>query len=376
VNWALMDDRNASDYLQALSEARTPMGQHAYGYAQALAECAHEEPLRIVAYEGERPVGALAAMLYTSGPVPLVESLPFGYGGAFSSLEGEAHRQCVGLLCEALLTVSENAGACLVTIQTPPFPDGPALYRKAFSPDFELRSFCQYVDLVRDFAVPSSGADGKYGAYRGCLRRNHRRNVKLAEEAGLTAGCESGRRAVEQYCALQARRMTELGARPRPEPFVAGLDHHLGPEAAGWFFFVWDGAEAISGTPLIGVRDVLDVILICMDSRASHMQPNALLCYRAMEWAADRGFRWFNFQSSLRRGDSLYHWKTGWGAQEAPVSILTRVVGDIEPILRLSLEELREAYTYHYVLPYPVLEAAHAGRPIDSPGLRVLEKGA
>ena len=75
-------------------------------------------------------------------------------------------------------------------------------------------------------------------------------------------------------------------------------------------------------------------------------------------------------------GDSLYHWKSGWGAVEAPVSIMTRVIGDIQPILRLPLAELREAYTYHYVLPYPVLEAAQAGRPIDSPDLRVLEKGA
>ena len=376
MKWALVSDRNAADYRLALREAHGAMGQHAWGYAQALGECPHEEPLRIVAYDRERPIGGLAAVLYSGGPVRLIESLPFGYGGAFSALEGEPRRQCIGLLCEALLAVGRAAGAGIATVQTPPFPDGPELYREALRPNFELRSFCQYVELGEDFAVPPFGERGADAGLRGHLRRNHRRNIRTAEEAGLTVSCVTGEAATAKYCALMERRMAEVGGRPRPAEFVRALDHYLGPEGAGWLFLVWDGATAVSGTPLIGVRDTLDVLLICMDSAAAPLQPNALLCYRAMEWAADRGFRRFNFQSSLRRDDSLYRWKVGWGAQEAPVSILTRVLGDIQPITALAPVELRAQYGFHYVLPYPVLEAARAGHPLDGPGLRVFDKGA
>jgi len=376
VRWSLVTDKTERDYLACLERADTPMGQHALGYQNALAECPHEEPLRIVAYKGKAPVGAAAGMLYSGGPLRMVESLPFGYGGAISPLSGAARQGCLAFLCDALVTVARRADARLLSIQTPPFPDGPAAYRDAFRPDFELLSFIQYVDLTGD--------------WRKRLRRNHRRNVARAERYGLTAGCEASAEALDRCCELQHKRMAEVGGRARPDAFFRGLHRHMLPEGTGWFFYAKmakKGSDPIfrkmgsdpffvSGTPLIGVRDVLDVLLICMDSAARDMQPNALLCLRAMQWAAERGFRRFNFQSSLRRGDSLYRWKLGWGAQEAPVSIMTRVIGEVEPLLRMPLSELREAYTYHYVLPYPVLEAARAGRPIDSPELRVLEKGA
>jgi hypothetical protein len=298
-------------------------------------------------------------MLYSGGPLRMVESLPYGYGGVITSLRGPARRKCMAFLCDALVEVAQRADARLLTIQTPPFPDGPQAYLEAFAPDYELRSFAQYVDLAQPARI----------------RRNHRRNLARAEAAGLIAECDGRPEALVRYCMLQQKRMAEVRGRARPDAFFEGIQRHMTTEGTAWLFCAVQEGVIVSASPLIGVRDVLDVLLICMDSNASDLQPNALLCHRAMEWAADQGFQYFNFQSSLRRGDSLYNWKVGWGAQEAPVSIMTRVLGDIELILRLPLAELREAYTYHYVLPYPVLDAARDGRPIDSPDLRVLDKG-
>jgi CelD/BcsL family acetyltransferase involved in cellulose biosynthesis len=359
VRWSLVTDSTEPDYLFCLEHAEVPMGQHALGYLRALAECPHEEPLRIVAYENGRPVGAAAGMLYSGGPARMVESLPYGYGGAITSLQGPARRECLAVLCDALVEVAKRADARLLTIQTPPFPDGPQAYREAFTPDYELRSFAQYVDLAQPLQI----------------RRNHRRNLARAEAAGLIAECDGRPEALVRYCMLQQKRMAEVRGRARPDAFFEGIQRHMTTEGTAWLFCAVQEGVIVSATPLIGVRDVLDVLLICMDSNVSDLQPNALLCHRAMKWAVAQGFRYFNFQSSLRRGDSLYNWKLGWGAQEAPVSIMTRVLGDIDPVLHLPLAELREAYTYHYVLPYPVLDAARAGRPIDSPDLRVLDKG-
>jgi len=376
LRWSLVDDRNEADYRLCLQRADTPLGQHAPGYLAALAECPQEEPLRIVAYEGDEPVGAAVGMLYSGGPVRMVESLPYGYGGAISSLQGDARRQCLAFLCEALVQVARSADARLLSIQTPPFPDGPDAYREAFRPDFELRSFVQYVDLSRDFGPPNEALTGKHSGYRGHLRRNHRRNIARAEASGVTVDATQADACLQRYCELQEQRMAEVGGRPRPREFLEGIHRHMLPEGTGWLFCARKDGATLSATALIGVRDVLDVLLLCMDSSAEPWQPNALLCYRAMEWAVERGFKVLNFQSSLKRSDSLYQWKSGWGAAEAPVSIMTRIIGDIQPIVQLPPAEMREAYTYHYVLPYPALEAARAGRPIDSPDLRVLEKGA
>ena len=376
MRWSLVDGRTEADYRLCLQQADTPMGQHAPGYLAALAECPHEEPLRIMAYEGDTPVGAAVGMLYSGGPLRMVDSLPYGYGGAFTSLTGEARRQCLAFLCDALVEVARRAGARLLSIQTPPFPDGPEAYREAFRPDYELRSFVQYVDLPRDFEPAAGPVTGKHSGYRGHVRRNHRRNIAHAEANGVTADAYASEACLHTYCLLQEQRMAEVGGRARPRAFLDGIYRHMLPEGTGWLFSARRNVQILSATAVIGVRDVLDVLLLCMDSAAEPLQPNALLCYRVLEWAVERGFRVLNFQSSLKRGDSLYNWKAGWGAVEGPVSIMTRVLGDIEPILRLPLAELREAYTYHYVLPYPVLEAARAGRPLDSPDLRVLEKGA
>jgi len=372
----LMGTDDWDDYQTCLSEARTPMGQHATGYLRALAECPDEAPVRIVAYDGrDQPVGGLASVLYTGGPVPLIDSLPYGYGGVFSRLSGEERAACAQALCDELLLFAQRVGARLVTIQTPPFPDGPALYRRVFQPDHELRSWAQYVDLQAVFEPVDGTKQGDLSTYPAVIRRNHRRNLKRAEDAGIKVGQRNSPDAVDCYCDIQERRMGELGGRPRPREFYQGILKHMCPEGTGWFFRAQDDGQLVSGTPLIGVRDVLDVVLICMDSRAVAKQPNAALCYRSMEWAFERGFRLYNFQSGVSRGDDLYRWKAGWRAEEAAVSIMTRITGDIAPIVNMPRADMRAAYGIHYVLPYPVIDAARNGRPTDVPELRVIEKG-
>ncbi|MGQ9730152.1 MAG: GNAT family N-acetyltransferase [Candidatus Zipacnadales bacterium] len=375
MHWAIVTDRNEADYLWCLECADTPMGQHAPGYVAALACCPAEEPIRIVAYDRGEPVGAAVGMLYSGGPLRIVESLPYGYGGVISGLTGKARQRCMALLCDALVTVARCASARLLTIQTPPFPDGPTPYRQAFRPDFELRSFVQYVELSRDLPWIRTLGNNEPLYFPSRVRRNHRRNIRRALQAGLKVYFRNSEESLKAYCLLQEKRMSEVGGRPRPRKFLEGIHRYMLPEGTGWLLCVQKDRHILSATALLGIRDVVDVFLICMDSAAKAMQPNALLCYYAIHWAADAGFRILNFQSSLRRNDTLYHWKAGWGAIEAPVSIMTRILGDIQPILKLPLEELREAYTYHYVLPYAVLEAVRAGCPLDSPDLKVLEKG-
>jgi SAM-dependent methyltransferase len=70
-----------------------------------------------------------------------------------------------------------------------------------------------------------------------------------------------------------------------------------------------------------------------------------------MRWARARGLRHYNWQPSPPGGGVL-RFKQQWGSAELRYAYLTRVTGDVSPILAAGVEAVKVGYPFHYVLPF------------------------
>ena len=76
-----------------------------------------------------------------------------------------------------------------------------------------------------------------------------------------------------------------------------------------------------------------------------------LLALHSMRWARARGLRHYNWQPSPPGGGVL-RFKRQWGSADLRYAYLTRVTGDVSPILAAGVVAVKAGYPFHYVLPY------------------------
>jgi lipid II:glycine glycyltransferase (peptidoglycan interpeptide bridge formation enzyme) len=79
-------------------------------------------------------------------------------------------------------------------------------------------------------------------------------------------------------------------------------------------------------------------------------QPMSLLVYEAMQEAARRGCRYWNWGGTWLTQRGVYFFKRRWGTQDLPYCYFTRVLN--EKIRSCTKEQLLEEYPYFYVVPF------------------------
>ncbi len=84
-------------------------------------------------------------------------------------------------------------------------------------------------------------------------------------------------------------------------------------------------------------------------------QPMSLLIYEAMQEAARRGCRYWNWGGTWLTQDGVYFFKSRWGTEDRPYYYYISEHEGAESLRNLTKEEIIENYPYFYVLPFNIL---------------------
>lgn len=345
---------NEEEYEEFVARCSGALAQHTLEWRDAICGFAEDEPLYLLARAGGRVVGVLPAFLYECSLGNLMLSLPFppSYGG-IAVETGSPHKEAVYAALLARLTEEGRRHNCLlVTICTPPFFGDVSLYRKHFRPDYELENFHQYLDLKADFTPGDGTVQPKN------LRDNIKRNIERARKCGLRVSLADDDERFARWYEIHCQRMAEVGGQALPRPLFEGLRRHLLESRRGAFAYALDGEKIIGGALVVGLNQVIDYYMGSSDSAHAKSQPNSLLMSELMKLAHERGYRYWNWQSSHSRESPVYHYKAGWGSHEGNHYFLTKALGDISELKRTPLPVVREKYRWRYVLPYSEFEAS------------------
>jgi len=148
------------------------------------------------------------------------------------------------------------------------------------------------------------------------LRRNHRRSVVDAEEAGVRTERESSARALETFYSLHLQTRRRLGVPVQPRRFFRLLSERIVEPGLGFVLTAYHGSRPAAAAVFCGWNGTL----VCKYSARADgfVKSDAihLLFWTAIRWACENGYRVFDLGRSSVDQAQLRSFKTGWAARE------------------------------------------------------------
>lgn len=143
-----------------------------------------------------------------------------------------------------------------------------------------------------------------------------RSQVKKPIRDGLTAQL-GGLELVPQFYHVFCKNMRDLGSPVHSRKWIEAIVRNYGDQARVGLVFTSEGIPAAAGIILFSHKTV-SIPWASSLLRYNNYNPNMLLYWTFLSFAADNGFRYFDFGRSTP-GEGTYKFKQQWGAQPVPL---------------------------------------------------------
>lgn len=319
--------------------------QQTTGWRDVVAGIDRDEPLFLACRRNGALIGVLPAYRFAGALGAILNSVPqAGPLGGVACLSEVDSEPVYRTLLAAYVDLARRTGCASATVISNPFWPDESLYAQCFEPDYELENVCQVLDLEE--AVDANGSFVRANAHL-------QRNLRKALSGRLLIDEEQTAANVDEWYEIHFARHTEIGVRPLPKALFVGALRHMVPRDKARFFFVrLDGSgQMIGGGFYVYHGAVMDALMPSISGEHAGLGAAYVLASHSILWAKRRGIRLYNWQPSPPDG-GVYRFKRQWGSRDVPYRYLTRITGNIEPILNSSPEQIAAAYPWHFVLPF------------------------
>lgn len=155
------------------------------------------------------------------------------------------------------------------------------------------------------------------------LGKGHQRNIRKAEQAGLSVSIGMSEREIEEFYALHLRTRRRLGVPIQPRRFFDLLARHILTQDLGFVATARLGEVPIASAIFLGFNGTLIYKYGASDDRYWEYRPNNVLFWSLIRWACVRGYETFDWGRSDLADEGLRRFKSGWGAEEVPLVYTT-----------------------------------------------------
>lgn len=332
----------------------TSVAQQTPGWLRVIEALGVDQPRFIGCRRGDALVGVLPAWRF-EGPLGaiLTSCAQAGPLGGVACLADADADSVYASLIEAFLALAAEEGCAVATLITNPFWPDRDRCEQRLQPDFVLENLCQVLDL-------ETGLDGE--GWPSQATANLRRNLRRATSGTLTVDEEQSAANVAAWAAIHEARHTEIGAMPLPKRlFEAALEHGV-PAGVARFFFVrlTESGEMVGGGLYLHHARVIDALMPSIASEHASRGAAFLLGLHSMRWARSQGQRYYNWQPSPPDG-GVHRFKSQWGSRDLSYAYLTRVTGEVAPLLQSGVRAVKQGYPFHYAVPFDQIGGRGSG---------------
>ncbi len=286
------------------------------------------EPRYAVAVEGSEVVGVFPLMSAEGPYGRVLNSLPyFGSNGGVVASSAEAGNALYRWYEAELATPHVAAG----TIIGNPLDSDPA----ALPPGDLEDSRVGLVTTLREASIEPSA----------------HRNVRKALRSGVEVEVENEGFAVLE--ALHIESMTANGGQPKTPAFFTAVQTHFRPGDDYNLYLARIEGAPVGGLLLFYFGSTVEYYVPATAVEFRSVQPMAAILRRAMDDAAARGFRLWNWGGSWTEQESLIRFKSKWGGRRRVYRYWTKL--QHRELLSLSRGDLLAAYPGFYVVPFSAL---------------------
>jgi len=350
---AILSNEEEDAYKNFLEKCEWSLIQHCTEWRNTIMDLGKDKPFFIIAKENDKIVGTLPLYYYECELGNLLTTIAWhSISGIVCSETNASLRAIYKALLDYCLVLARDLNCTAISVATNPFLDDKEYYLRYFKPDYVLENFIQYINLGDIFDEKGNWIHPNY------LRRNNLiRNLKKAKSQPTRISEEQTQGNVDEWFKIHEKRMKELDATPIPKRLFDRVLKNMIPKGKGKFLFVLDEEKIISGGIFIFNKRIMDVYMMSIESEHAKYRPNYLIVDHMLRRSRENGISIFNWQSSDVRDSGVYKWKEQWGSREGISLYLTKILGSISEWRKLDYHALKEAYKWHYVLPFNLLKS-------------------
>jgi len=301
-----------------------------------------------VACRDDRIVGALPLFSKEEEPGRVLNSLPwYGSHGGCLLTAGAGDEVRVALL-ERFREAAAAEDILSATVILTPFENAHlATYVEMLAPSATDARTGQVTDLPE---TPELEA----GVER-TLRQKTRNLARKARRQGFTEWVGDDEWAWRFLHETHAANMSAIRGKAKPREHFEALRSCLPPE---WIRLsvALQGRKPVAALLLVLFNRTVEYVTPVIDHKHRSSQPLSFLIWHAMLDAVQCGYRWWNWGGTWASQVSLHHFKAGWGAQEMPYTYVVCAHEAGLQRLRSGRDRAREAFSFYYLYPFPLLD--------------------
>lgn len=171
--------------------------------------------------------------------------------------------------------------------------------------------------------------DGDENAAFALFSRMHQRNVRRAEQSGLSVVRDDSVAGIARFYGLHLRTRRRLGAPVQPRRFFDLLHNRFIQQGLGFLLLAYDDLVPVAGAVFLQWGQTLIYKYGASDPHYWHLRPNNLLLWAAIRWACRSGCHTLDLGRTDLDDRGLREFKRGWGAKEEVLAY--SVFGDGRP---------------------------------------------
>jgi len=296
MNVHLISDSDKSRWDAYVHSHPGGLAYHAYAWKTAV-EKAYQFKTCYLAAESRNEICGVFPLVHHKPPMLKgnLVSLPYCDVGGILANDAEAQ----SALMSHALKLMEHSGAASLKI------------RKAFLPEENVESEIT-TSKVRMVLELGCSSDQLLSGLKAKLRSQVRKPARDGLYAKL-----GGIDLLEDFYNIFSENMRELGSPVHSRNWISEVILAFGGQSRIGMVYMPDGTPAAGGIILFTKR-IVSIPWASSLRRLNRWNPNMLLYWTFLEFAADTGFEYFDFGRSTP-GEGTYRFKAQWGAEPSPL---------------------------------------------------------
>lgn len=200
---------------------------------------------------------------------------------------------------------------------------------------------CQFTKL--DYTDKDGLMNSFHYKTRNMIRKSQKQDITIVED-------NSG---VQFLYETHLENMTAIGGKAKPKFFFDNISNYFTAGVDYRIYIAQKDGLNISALLLFYFNGVVEYYTPVIKAEYRALQPNTLLIYHAMQEAATRGYKLWNWGGTWKSQEELYRFKSRWGAMDVNYNYYVTIKN--KSLFNSTPQTLLEEYAYFYTIPFNLL---------------------
>ena len=349
-----LQEKQSQEYEELLRSIDTSLLYASFKYRLFLERTLlHSEPVYLVARENGKLIGALPTFIYFNAKYGnILNSLPFygSNGGILVSPRLKEPRTVQLALLDAFHELAKEKKTLVSTLITNPLENDTDFYETHFHFTLRDERIGQITPLPKEWQNQEDLCQKLMDGFH----QKTRNSIRKAQKSDLVIYHSDSVECLQKLADLHRQNIDAIGGRAKPWAIFAAIHSTFTYDQDYRVYVAEKDGQIVAALLVFYFNKTVEYFTPAALETYRVYQPLSLLVYEAMQEAARRSCRFWNWGGTWLTQNGVYHFKSRWGTRDQRYFYYIREYHQPNPLRHLSPQQILEEYPNFYVLPFKV----------------------